>query len=107
MLAIWLFKAPLIAAGAGAGLAALGYMFYRDRKQSPSRAMPKPRKRHTVTFDDRAVGERAPTPTGSPRIPSSPVLKSVVATPDVLAVSQEEWDALDSQIRYSILRGGK
>jgi hypothetical protein len=105
MLAIWMFKAPLIAAGAGAGLAALGYMFYKDRKSSPTHAMPKPRKHRTVTFGDGFVDERTSTPTGSPRIPSSPILKSVVATPDVLAVSQEEWEALDSQIRYSILRG--
>lgn len=91
MLAIWMFKAPLIAAGAGAGLAALGYMYYKDRKQSPTNGITCVRGGRAVTFDDGTVDEFATTPTGSPRVPSPPILKSVVATPDVLAVSQEEW----------------
>lgn len=87
MLAIWAFKAPLIAAGAGAGLAALGYMFYKDRKS--------PDNTRTVTFSDDLTDSRP----GSPRSQMSPELKSVVATPDVLAISQGDWDILTSHIK--------
>lgn len=102
MLAIWAFKAPLIAAGAGAGLAALGYMFYKDRKAEP--------REKAVTFkigpfDPTHAPESAWDPIykhiaeEEERAPASPTIPSAVATPDVLAISQNDWDILTSHIK--------